>query len=90
VLLDDASYEVTAYAVIVFSKQDGALAGCAALPTASQSYLIPVPPLTSHSPTPEAFGTPIQCRDFSFKKDSWISVLPQKVIWPEKQSVSPF
>jgi hypothetical protein len=88
-LRDDASYHVTAYPVISFSHQGGAMQGYNDLPENMKPFLIPLPPLSARHATPPLFGNPLTLiGGFALGRDSWLLVNPRSSIMPENRQVS--
>jgi hypothetical protein len=58
-LCDDASYHVTAYPVISFSHQGGAMQGYNNLPENVKPFIIPLLLLLACHATPPPFGNPL-------------------------------
>jgi hypothetical protein len=84
-VLENESYEVTAYPIVSFSGSGGAISGYSLMPPDDQARLIPLPPLWDHRPTP---GNRFELGDFSFSKNSWLLVDPHKVVMPDNRTVS--
>jgi hypothetical protein len=89
VLRDNASYDIVAYPVISFSHQGGALEGYNNLPANVKPFLIPLPPLSTHHPTPVVFGNALTLiGGFALGRDSWLHVIPHRFTMPENRQVS--
>jgi hypothetical protein len=89
ILRDDASYDVSAYPIVSFSHQGGAIRGYNNLPEHVKPFLIPLPPLSTRYPTPRLFGNALTfIGGFELGRDSWLLVNPRRFIMPEYRQVS--
>ena len=86
-LKPDGSVEVEVYPQLSFHESGGALSGYSKLPEDARLALIPLPPLSSRHPTPEAFGAPLTVGGWSNTRDAWLRVVPVTFNVPETQPV---
>ncbi|KAF5373498.1 hypothetical protein D9615_009488 [Tricholomella constricta] len=72
------SYLLEVYPVLFFTSS----AGHSELDDATRATLLPLPPLSLHHPTPEAFGPPLDLGTWSTSRDSWLSIVPRRFSMP--------
>jgi hypothetical protein len=82
------SYLLEVYAVVSFTRSGGALAGYNQMNDATKATLLPLPPLSLHHPTPEAFGPPLDFGNWTTPRDSWLSIIPRRFVMPTSRPVS--
>jgi hypothetical protein len=86
-LKPDGSVDVEVYPELSFHQSGGALSGYSELPEDARPAPIPLPPLSSRHPTPEAFGAPLTLGGWSNRQDAWLRVVPITFNVPETRPV---
>jgi hypothetical protein len=90
-LLADGSFVLEVYPVLSFSNNGGALVAYNTMnDAAAKAALLPLPPLSSRHPRPDAFGRPLAFGNWSTAKDSFLHIFPRRFIMTTKRAVSPF
>ena len=89
--LQDGSYVLDVYPLVSFSRSGGAVLGFRQLTDAGKATLLPLPPLSSRHPSPNAFGVPLNPLDFggwSDDRDSFLYVISRQFTMPRSRPVS--
>jgi hypothetical protein len=90
--LQDGSYVLDVYPLVSFSRSGGAVLGFRQLTDAGKATLLPLPPLSSRHPSPNAFGVPLNPLDFggwSDNRDAFLHVIPRQFTMHRSRPVSP-
>ncbi|KIL65219.1 hypothetical protein M378DRAFT_533771 [Amanita muscaria Koide BX008] len=85
-LRSDRSFALEVYPVLSFTSTGGALPTYNRMSDAAKAALLPLPPLSSRHPTPDAFGEPLDFGNWSTDKDSFLHVFPRRLTMPTKES----
>jgi hypothetical protein len=85
----DGSLVVEVYPVLSFTNTGGALATYNRMNDATtKAALLPLLPLLSQHPTPDAFGEPLDFGNWSTTRDSFLHVFPRRFTMTTKRLVS--
>jgi hypothetical protein len=88
-LQPDRSFALEVYPVLSFTSTGGALPTYNRMSdAAARAALLPLPPLSSRHPTPDAFGEPLDLGSWSTYRDSFLHVFPRRLTMPTRRSVS--
>jgi hypothetical protein len=86
---ENMSLGLEVYPIFSFTNTGGALPTYDRMSdTVAKAALLPLPPLSSRHPTPDAFGEPLDSGDWSTYKDSFLHIFPRRLTLPMKRSVS--
>ncbi|KAF8342434.1 hypothetical protein F5887DRAFT_357480 [Amanita rubescens] len=86
--LQDGSYVLDVYPLVSFSRSGGAVRGFHQLTDAGKATLLPLPPLSSRHPSPNAFGAPLNPLDFggwSDHRDAFLHVISRQLTMPRSR-----
>lgn len=84
----DRSMALEVYPVLSFTSTGGALSTYNRMSDTAKAALLPLPPLSSRYPTPDAFGEPLDFGNWSTFEDSFLYVFPRQLNMPTRRSVS--
>lgn len=77
------------YPVLSFTRSGGALSAYNSMNDATaKAALLPLPPLSSRHPTPDAFGQPLDFGTWSNTRDSFLHIFPRRFTMTLDRSVS--